>query len=311
VNDHPDIFVTLSTFSAYSNEPLKLLKESGFSFRTNALGRRMKPDEVLELGQNSQALVAGVEPYTAETLKQLPMLLCISRCGSGIDSIDLKEAKRRNIAILNTPDQPTSAVAELALTMMLTLLRQVIRANSLMHQRQWQRVTGNLLAKKTIGVIGLGRIGRRVSVLAQAFGAKIVGFDPYPNHAWLHTHSVELLGLSELLARADIVSIHASGHIETPLHFGTREFRQMKKGSWLINVARGAMVDDVALKEALDSGWLNGAGLDVYPQEPYRGILCDDERVVLSPHQATLTYETRIAMETAAVKNAIRFLQDV
>ena len=284
-----DIFVTLSTFGEYSDEPLRLLEQSGFSFQVNTHGRRIKPEEVLELGGACRGLVAGVEPYTADTLTQLPNLQCISRCGSGIDSIDLAAAEQRNIAVLNTPDEPVIAVAELTLTMILALLRQLPKVNALTHERQWQRVPGNLLFEKTLGILGLGRIGRRVVELLQPFGAKVLAVEPRPDAGWLKSREVELVDLPALLARADIVSIHAARSRENRLFLGADEIAQMKPGAWLVNMARGDMVDESALNAALDSGQLSGAGLDVFPKEPYTGPLCDNPRVIMSPHQATLT----------------------
>lgn len=304
-----DILVTLSTFSVDSDEPLRLLQKSGFTFRTNPYGRRMEPEEVVELGRKSRGLVAGVERYTADTLSRLPNLQCISRSGSGIDNIDLVEAERRGIGVLNTADEPTAAVAELTLAIMLALLRQFPRLDLLMHERKWERLTGHLLAGKMVGIIGLGRVGRRVIELVQAFDAIAVGTDPYPDSEWAHAHDVQLLELPELLARVDIVTIHASASREHQLRLGAAELAKMKQGAWLINMARGDMVDDVALNEVLVSGRLSGAGLDVFPEEPYRGCLCDNNRVVLSPHQATLTVETRTSMETRAVKNLVQYLR--
>jgi len=309
MNDSVDILVTLSTFSTDSEEPLRLLKESSFTFRTNPYGRRMEPGEVVELGRRSRGLVAGVERYTADTLSRLPKLQCISRSGSGIDNIDLVEAERRGIAVLNTADEPTAAVAELTLAMMLALLRQLPRLDLLMHERKWERLTGHLLAGKMVGIIGLGRVGRRVTELVQAFGAIAVGTDPYPDAEWARAHDVELLELPDLLACADIVSIHASTSSNYPLCLGAAELAQMKRGAWLINMARGDMVGDTALSEALASGWISGAALDVFPQEPYLGPLCNSDRVILSPHQATLTVETRTSMETRAVKNLVQYLR--
>ena len=309
VSEEIDILVTLSTFSVESDEPLRLLEQSGFSFCTNPYGRRMKPSEVVDLGRDCRGLVAGVEKYTAETLAQLSNLRCISRCGTGISNIDLAVAKRRGIAVLNTPDEPVVAVAELTLAMMLALLRRLPKVDLLTRERKWQRVTGQLLKGKTVGIVGLGRIGRRVAELVQAFGATVIGVEPYPDAEWVHTHGVELVDLPTLLARADIVSFHASTSSEQPLHLGAAELAQMKQGSWLVNMARGDMIDDVALSEALASGRLSGAGLDVFPQEPYRGPLCDSDRVILSPHQATLTVETRVAMEIHAVENVVRHLR--
>jgi D-3-phosphoglycerate dehydrogenase len=310
MHDNEDILVTLSTFGAQSDEPIKLLEESGFTFRTNPYGRRIQPEEVVELGGECRGLVAGVEIYAAETMAQLPNLRCISRCGVGIDNIDLAEAERRGISVLNTPDEPITAVAELTLTMILALLRQLPRVDTLTRGRKWQRVTGNLLQRKTVGIIGLGRIGRRVAELLQAFEANVVGVDTHPDSEWARTRGVELIDLQALLARSDIISIHASTSSETPLRLGVEEMAAMKQGAYLINTSRGDMVDDVALFEALDAGRLSGAALDVFPEEPYRGPLCDSDRVILFPHQATLTLETRVAMEINAVKNVVRCLRD-
>jgi D-3-phosphoglycerate dehydrogenase len=305
-----DILVTLSTFGAQSDEPIKLLEESGFTFRTNPYGRRIQPKEVVELGGECRGLVAGVEIYASETMAQLPNLRCISRCGVGIDNIDLAEAERRGITVLNTPDEPITAVAELTLTMILSLLRQLPRVDSLTRARKWQRVTGNLLQGKRVGIIGLGRIGRRVVELLQAFEANVVGVDPHPDSEWARTRGVELIGLQALLAHSDIISIHASTSSETPVRLRKEEMGAMKQGAYLINTSRGDMVDDVALFEALDAGWLSGAALDVFPEEPYRGPLCDSDRVILFPHQATLTLETRVAMEINAVKNVVQCLRN-
>ena len=301
--------MTLSTFGEHSGEPIRSLEQSGFSFKLNTLGRRMKPDEVVKQGHRCRGLIAGVEQYSAETLSRMPGLKCISRCGVGVDNIDLKEAEHRGIAILNTPDEPPVAVAELTIAMILSLMRRLPEVDTLMHSKKWQRIPGNLLFGKTVGIIGLGRIGKRVAELVTAFGSKVIGFDPYPDETWLQRKAVESVQLPELLRRSDIVSIHAS-HLGThSLFLGEDEIMQMKQGAWLINMARGDMCDDRALHRAVGSNRLSGAGLDVYPSEPYSGPLCDNDRVILSPHQATLAVETRIAMEIHAVQNLLDYLR--
>lgn len=305
----PDILVTLSTFGAYSDEPVRLLDKSGLSWRANPCGRRMQPEEVVESAADSLGLVAGVEPYTAETLDRLPRLRCISRCGVGTEGIDLEAARARGVAVLNTPDAPTVAVAEYALALILALLRRLVEVDSRTKDRSWRRVEGRLLAGKTVGVIGLGRVGRRVAELLLAFHARVLTADPRADAAWAGSRGVEVVELGELLETADIVTIHASYLDRQPLRLGREELGRMKPGGWLVNLARGQMVDEEALLEALDSGRLQGAALDVYSEEPYRGPLCDRERVILSPHQATLTLESRAAMETAAVMNLLAHLK--
>lgn len=307
-----DIFITLSTFAAFSERPRRMLAESRFNFEENPYGRRIKPDEVITLANGCRGIVAGVELYDAATLDSLPHLRCISRCGVGIDTIDLAHASKRRISILNTPDEPTIAVAELTLAMMLGLLRRLPHVDSLLHDRKWERLPGSLLAGKVVGIIGLGRIGRRVAEIVQAFDVTVIGVEPQPDMEWAGKNKVEILSLQDLLARADIVSLHASTTGDDPqLRIGSSELAQMKENSWLINMARGDMVDDNSLYDALKAGRLAGAGLDVFPQEPYSGPLCDSELVILSPHQATLTYETRTAMECRAVDNLLRFLQEL
>jgi D-3-phosphoglycerate dehydrogenase / 2-oxoglutarate reductase len=304
-----EILVTLSTFGAGSEEPRRLLRQSGFAFKINDSGKRMDPADIVAQGHDCLSLIAGVEKYSAETLAQLPALRCISRCGAGIDSIDLAAAKMRGIAVLNTPDEPTGAVAELTLTMILALLRQLPKVDALTHAAKWQRITGHLLAGKIVGIIGLGRIGRRVAEITKAFGAHVIATEPYPDTTWVDAHSVELVDFPTLLARADIVSIHASHMPGKTMRIGATELAQMKPEALLVNVARGDMVDDAALFDALSSGRLGGAALDVFPNEPYSGPLLHSDRVILSPHQATLTVETRVAMERRAVENALRYLQ--
>ena len=311
MNEFSQILVTLSTFGEHTEEPIRLLEQSGFSFRLNALGRRMKPDEVVVQGHRCRGLIAGVEQYSAETLSRMPGLKCISRCGVGIDNIDLKAAEYHGITVLNTPDEPPVAVAELTLAMMLSLMRRLPEVDTMMHSRKWQRRPGNLLSGKVVGIIGLGLIGRRVAELIMAFEATVIGSDPYPDDKWIKMHHMEIVELSELLRRSDIVVIHASNTSNHPLVLGGKELSRMKRGAWLINMARGNMVDDKALNRTIDSGHLNGAGLDVYPEEPYSGSLCDNDRVILSPHQATLTTETRIAMEVRATENLVRYLQSL
>jgi D-3-phosphoglycerate dehydrogenase len=300
-----DIYVTLSTFGEQSRQPLGLLEQSGLSFALHNSGKRITKEELLRDAARSRCLLAGVEIYDEDTLRSLPKLRCISRCGVGVDNIDLDAARRLNIAVLNTPDEPVEAVAELALAMMLALVRRLPALDRAMHNRAWHRITGNLLSGKTVGIIGLGRIGRRLAELLRVFGVRLVAFDPMLGGNALRVPGIEFLELEDLLRVSDIVSLHASG--SAPLHLGKKELASMKKGSFLINLARGSMVDDVALAAAL-GGHLAGAALDTFPEEPYAGPLCDCENAILSPHQATLTHETRVAMEVKAVRNALDFL---
>lgn len=302
------IFVTLSSFAEHDPGPLQLLQASGLPFTVNPSGKRITAAQLIEQGATATTLIAGVERYDAATLEKLPALRCISRCGVGVDAIDLTAVRARGIAVLNTPTIPTQAVAELTLAMMLSVSRNLRPQANLMSERQWVRLESHLIAGRSVGLIGLGRIGRRVVELLAPFGARMAACDPFAEPAWAYAHGVRLVSLDELLRDSDIVSIHAAASGELPLRLGENELAMMKRGSVLINVARGAMLDEAALFAALTSGHLAGAGLDVFGEEPYAGPLCDLDTVVLTPHSATLPLETRVAMETECVRKALAFL---
>lgn len=303
------IYVTLSTFAEYDDLPLRLLRESGIPFKIHDTGKRITTAELLAGGQDATVVVAGVEPYDRATLDQLPALRCISRCGVGVDAVDLAAAREKGIAVVNTPDPPTNAVAELALAMMLSLSRNLPRQAVAARAGQWSRLEAHLVGARRVGIIGLGRIGRRVAQLVRAFGAEVWGVDPMPDAAWCAAHGVRVVSLDELLSGCDVVSIHAAKSSGAPLVIDAAAIARMPKGAILINLGRGEMVDEAALVAALTSGHLFGAGLDVYRQEPYTGPLTGLDNVVLTPHAATLTVETRSAMERECVEKAIAFVQ--
>lgn len=302
------IYVTLSSFAEYDQGPLDRLKESGVPFFVNPTGKRVTTPQLLSEGKDATVMIAGVEPYDAATLDKLPALRCISRCGVGVDAIDLEAARARGITVVNTPDVPTLAVAELTLSMMLALCRQLPRQSEAVRRREWTRLEAHLLSYRTVGLVGFGRIGRKVAELLRPFNVRLLAADPQVNVAVAAQQGIEIVPLDKLLASADVVSLHAASMAASPVGLGLQELMSMKRGAVLINVARGTMVDEGALVKALESGHLAGAAMDVYPQEPYSGPLCDLPNVILTPHNATMTVETRVAMEMECVDKALRFV---
>lgn len=302
------IFVTLSTFSEYDDAPTQALKSSGVPWRIHSTGKRITTAELLAQGQDASVVIAGVEPYDRATLEALPNLRCICRLGVGVDAVDLVAARELGIVVTNTPDGPTDAVAELALTMMLALSRNVPRQGVAARAREWKRLESHLLGRRRVGIIGLGRIGRRVVELVRAFGSDVWAVDPVADAGWCAANGVTMAPLEDLLAQCGVISIHAARLADAPLRLGVAEIGRMKRGAILINLGRGDMVDESALHSALVSGHLFGAGLDVYAQEPYAGALCDLDNVLLTPHSATLPVETRTSMERECVRQALAFL---
>jgi len=301
------VFIASSSFAENDDRPLKIIKDSGLTLTKNSTKKRLNQEQLMALAQGADAVIAGLEVYDAQVLEHLKKLRCISRCGVGVDNIDLKKAKERNITVLNTPDVVTQPVAELTLAMILDLLRRVTAHALLMRERKWERLTGNLLLGKKAGVIGLGRIGRRVAQLLRAWGIEVIGADISPDKVWAKEQGVKILPLEQVLAESDIVTLHVSVTHDHPFCLGENEISRMKKGAFLVNVSRGSLIDESALFKALHSGHLAGAGLDVFEQEPYAGPLCDLGNVILTPHIATLTQESRREMEIEATQNMIDF----
>lgn len=302
------IFVTLSSFAEHDSSPVEMIESSGVAYAINPSGKRITPGELLSEGASATVLIAGVEPYDAGMFDGLGKLRCISRCGAGVDAIDLAEARRRGITVLNTPDAPTQAVAELAVAMMLGISRRFVAHRDHFRRHEWTRLETHMLRGRTVGVVGLGRIGREVVRLVTAFGAHVLGSDPVADDSWAAGAGVELTDLDDLVRRSDIVTLHAARGSGNPVILGPDEIRSMREGAVVINLARGGMVDERALADALRSGRLAGAGLDVFGEEPYSGELCDLDNVILTPHSATLAVECRVAMEREAVQNALAFI---
>jgi len=303
------IFVALATYAEYGDAPLKLLKESGFPYILNTLGKRLSRDEIIDLGRDSEGVIAGVEPYDDYVLDRLPNLRCISRCGVGLDNIALPKAKEKNVAVLNTPDVVIRPVAEMTIAMIFDLMRKLSYHTALLKSGRWEKSPGNLLAGKSVGVLGLGRIGKKVAEILRRLDTDVYGTDLFPDYAWAKAAGVTIVPFEELLRVSDILTLHLSTMKGNLLRLGEKEIPSMKKGSVLINTARGQVVDETALYDALVSGHLAGAALDVFPEEPYHGKLCELNNIVLTPHVSTLTIESRIQMELEATVNLINFFK--
>ena len=204
------IFVALSTFAQYGDEPLNLLKDSSSKYLLNPLGRRLLKEEIIEMGRDASGIIAGVEPYDEEVLSNLPKLQCISRAGVGIDNVDFNYAMEKNISIRNTPDVVIRPVVELTLAMIFDLLRKTTFHTILLKNRRWEKSAGNLLFGKTVGIIGTGRIGKEVALLLKNVGANIIAYDVIPDQDWSFRNSIKYVSFEKLLSKSDIVTLHAS-----------------------------------------------------------------------------------------------------
>ncbi len=300
------ILVTTSSYGEEDRTPLKLIEEAGYQVVLNPYRRRLGEQEALRLllEHRPVGLVAGLEPLSAGVLGEVNFLKAISRCGVGMDNVDLEAAGKANIKVANTPSAPARAVAELGLALVLALYRNVVTSTNDIKAGRWERPMGGLLYGKTAGIVGCGRIGSIVAELLAAFRVRLLGFDPA-----LERHPlIEMVPLEALLEQADIVTLHLPQAKGSAPVAGRAFLEKMKRGAVLINTARGGLVDERALFELLQAGHLGGAGLDVFAEEPYRGDFTTLPGVVLTPHVGSYAREARIEMEREAAENLLALL---
>ena len=259
------------------------------------------------IGNYDAVIVRSRTKITAEVLEAgAPRLKVVGRAGVGVDNIDLEAAKARGIKVVNAPQASTNAVAELAIGLMFALARRLTEADASMKRGEWlkKHLTGTELHGKTLGVVGMGRIGSRVGALAKALGMEVIGYDPLiPAEEISRRGAQPVATLPELYAQADVITLHVPLTPETRGMVNAEAFAQMKPGVMLICAARGGVIDEEALYHALESGQVGGAGLDVFATEPPGASpLVSHPRVVATPHIGAPTKEaqTRVATDIAA-----------
>jgi D-3-phosphoglycerate dehydrogenase len=278
------ILVSPTSFGQVSMEPVDMLLAKGYELVYNKTGRKLKEEEVIALGKECDGIVAGLEPLTAKVMDELTNLKCISRVGVGMDSVDMEYAASKGIIVVNTPDGPTRSVAELTLGMTLSLLRKIPQSDAAIKNGNWKKYVGNLLHQKTVGVIGLGRIGKMVAQMFAALGNPVIGYDLYRDESWAKQYNVTYTDLDSVLKTADIITIHTPGNKDKVPVVGQQQLAMIKTGSFLINISRGDVVDETALYTSLTNGHLAGAAIDAFSEEPYIGPLATLDNVVLTPH---------------------------
>ncbi|MEN9359817.1 MAG: hypothetical protein RL095_1352 [Verrucomicrobiota bacterium] len=303
------ILLATHPFGQFDAAPLKLLAASGMEIIVNPVRRRLKESDMLQLPTDIDGIIAGTEPYTAEVIRRLsPRLKVIARAGIGLDNIDFDACRECSVEVTYTPDAPSQAVAELALAQMLNLARLIPQSDRSVRAKAWNRLTGVLLSECTIGLLGLGRIGSRVARLLQPFGTRVIAHELKPDHALAASLGVTLVDFDSLLRQSDILSLHIPGGTANHNLIGRGAISRMKTGAVLVNTARGSIVDEEALADALLQEHLAGAALDVFHQEPYEGIFSRMDKVILTAHIGASTRQSRHDMEFGAAEDCLRVL---
>ena len=293
-----------SSFAAKNDTPIQMLKDAGMTIVPNPYGRRLTENEIIAHLDGVDGLIAGLEPLNRNVIASAKQLKAIARVGIGVDNVDFDAAADHNVKVSNTPDGPTRSVAELTVTCMLTLSRQLLTMNKDLHEGEWKKSISTGLLGTPVLFIGFGRIGKAVSGLLKPFAPQILVYDPFiPEEEKIE--GAERVTLAQGLKQAQIITIHASGK-KTIL--GDTEFDQMRTGTFLLNSARAELIDEKAIVRSLKENKVAGAWFDAFWDEPYNGELTTFPNVLLTPHVGTYTEQCRSSMETNAVTNLLRDL---
>lgn len=304
------VLITSVSFMNAGEQPIQLLKEKGCDLIWNRQGRALRSEELRTLIRDVDGIIAGLDDYSEELLSSAKRLKVISRYGVGLDNVDLEAAKRLGIVVMNTPEVNTDAVADLTFGLLLAVSRKIPQSHQSTKEGRWERLIGRGVYGKGLGIIGLGRIGKAVAKRAKGFEMELIAYDVQRDESFAETLGIKFLPLDELLRLVDFVTLHCDLNVHTKRMIGSRELGLMKKTAYLINTARGELIDEEALYKALKEGKIAGAGLDVYKQEPPLGSpLLSLENTVTTGHIAAYADEAIEEMALASVKNLLSALE--
>jgi D-3-phosphoglycerate dehydrogenase len=305
------VLITTVPFGDKDRKPLDLLESNGISYVINPVGRKLTEDELAHMVSNYDVIIAGTELITEKVMIRAKKLKLISRVGIGLDSVDLLAAEERKIIVSYTPDAPAPAVSELTLGIMITLLRMAHVSNLQMHLGGWNRYFGRRITNLTIGIIGLGRIGKGVLRHLSSFGSPRILINDIKHSIDIPTNvEVEMVDKEALYQEADVISLHVPLTAQTKNMIQLKQLMSMKSDAIIINTSRGGIINENDLANALESGHLTAAAIDVFEHEPYDGRLASIDNCLLTSHMGSMSIDCRTRMEIEATEEAIRFLNN-
>ena len=306
------IFISTYPFCRSDDTPGRLLKEAGHEIVINPYSRKLKPEEVVDLAMDCDGVVAGTEELLP-LVEKSKSLKIIARVGVGLDSVPLEMCKSKGIKVAFTPDAVTPAAAELTIALILNVIRKVSEADRELRKHGWSRPYGTRIGSSVVGIIGLGRIGSSVARILTSFKPpEILVYDIADCSAKIAEISKMGVNIRQverkyLFENSDIVTLHVPRDDGTINSVSTNEFGLMKNSAYLINAARGGIVDESALLAALQSGDIAGAAIDVFEEEPYDGPLLSIENILLTQHMGSCSNDCRADMEREACEDIVNY----
>jgi len=302
------IQVTTHPFGACGEEPRRVLEKQDWEVRYNPYQRRLKQNEVPDLVCDAHGIVAGTEQYPRDLIESACNLKVISRVGVGLDGIDFDACRDRGIIVTYTPEAPADAVAELTVAQIISLLRKTHDSDKSVREGMWNRYLGFLVSEVKIGVLGVGRIGKRIVKLLQPFRPNLYGCDLEPDLEFGEKYNLHWVTKKELFQTCNLVTIHVPLNQNNYHLVSYPELQSMPRDSYLVNLARGKIVDEKPLVEALTWKHLAGAAIDVFEEEPYEGPLSRFDNVILTAHMGASAHRSRFLMELGAAEDCVRVL---
>jgi len=287
------VLITVTDYDKLCGEGLKMLLDAGCEVKLCEHSRPYTQEELTASAGDADGVIASVEPWNAAVLGAVRNLKVIARFGTGFDSVDLGAAKEHGVVVANTPGLNAPAVAEYAVALMLSAYRRIPQMNESTRQGGWDRTIFHEFSELTVGILGFGNIGRRVAAMLAGFGCRILAFDVFPNREAAEKLGVELVGRDELLRQSDIITLHAACTAETRHMINAGTLALMKPTAGIVNTARGGLVDEKAVSDALEQGKLAFFAADVFDSEPLdlNGPLAKQPNFISTPHYAAQTFE--------------------
>ncbi len=300
----PKVMIGPAPLAKLQGDFLTVLANAGFEFVYPKVALQMTEQDLLEQLTGIPAALAGSEPYTRRVFEKFPQLKVVARVGVGYDAVDVSAATEHGVVICTAPGTNQDSVAEHCFMLILALARNLIGQHVPISQGKWAHSANLPIRGKTLGLVGLGRIGKAMTTRALAFGMKVIAYDPYPDQPFADRHGVRLVPLDDLLRQADYVSLHLPAMAGTHKLINAERLALMKPTAFLINTARGTVVDERALYEALRDKKIAGAGLDVLEEEPPRpgNPIVKLDNVVMTAHTAGVDTQSRDDMARKAAE---------
>jgi D-3-phosphoglycerate dehydrogenase len=306
----------LVTPTSYGSQDLELkieLEKLVGEVVYNNTGKPLSSDQLKELLVDVDGYIAGLDEIDAAVFNSAPILKVVSRYGVGYNNVDLNAAAKNGVIVTNTPGANAIAVAELTIALILNMLRPILPAVERTKRGEWPRYKGFSLVGKTVGLLGLGAIGKETAKRLTGFGCRVMAYDLYPDEKFAAEYGIELSILAEILPAADIISLHLPGTAETREIINAEFIEKMKPGAWLVNTARGDLINEKALVDAIENGKLSGAALDVYSEEPPppSSPIFGHDQIITTPHMGAHADSATNAMGRMAMDECLRVLQGI